>query len=1205
MSQVNPNSPKSQASQTAPGPLPLVRLEVARQGAPPQIAEVNDIGFVIGSVPGCDLRLPGAELPPVLCLISRHVGGASLRKLAPTCPMSLNGRSVTASNLAEGDLLNIGSITMVVRVEATAVPEVHNDPRPSGPVLKPISLSGSQAGREPPGHEKPTRLEAQGEKHRAGREQELVAREQTLARHEQEVVGLRQELADVHRQLYERYRQRRDRLAGLQNAIEQAARNLQERKRQVESQAQELAQRRSELGSQEADLSRARSELAEQSQAASSGQEQIVRERAQRESACLLMEQRLAQEREVLDKNQGQYQRDLIRLDRLQATLEQKQEQLHERAREVDQRAEQLQRTSREIEDQAKKLDAWHERLRGDEERMARQKNEQDAAAVQLKNRAAGLEGQQTTLAALRTRLERAREELRAEHQHLAEQQTRLHEAERDLQPRLEEAEKLHAELDADKRIRDEEQRQMEKRREDLESALAQLQQAQEAVSAQEATLAAREQELELRSVTVTQEQLRLQEHAGELTQLQERFLADRQALREREGALVQAEQARANLQDQLRRRADEIARKEEELAARAREQLAEASALVESAAQVERDRHHVPESQGPGTPDLADRTRELERLQDELARREHVLDQHLQKLRSSGRVVGTARKVLRQEQALLAQAQAKLALQDQQAQSELESARAQTVRLREQLPGLEQRARTAIDRLGQARAQLREHLAELHAYANQSQEDIEALRGQLQAEEAQLQEQRLALHKAREEQRLAVAAFRQQVIEWQGQVADMKRSLAEGETQLERRQAEVDEQARQIHASSARLAEKAELLERQEIDVAERHQEVEGHLEDMREWYRQKLRQLSERRQAECGTTPQTGSPIDDDAAESEGIAPRNILQITSDLAPGDRKLGELLRSLALVDAQTLTSLLLEARRQRRTLRQILLAGGYLTLYQMALIEAGNLDGLVLGRLRVVDRLGVTEHESLYRVYDPLRGHELLLRHLSETETENASRLDEFRQGFGRAAEVLHPHLAATFEVMEIAGRPAAAQEWLVGLPSTEWTPLAAVPGVWYRLLCQAALGLHTAHKSNLVHGHLAPGAFTITGEGILKIVGLGEPAWLSASPEKMDQQPDPAGDLLALGRSAEYWWALSARRKGARPKPPGKPLQAIVNRLTAKKASQRFGDTEALLEDLENAGSAMPANTEAWDRFLLYVREHATDQAGLRQSA
>src|SRR5258708_40338328 len=63
--------------------LPVVRVEVRAGKAKPTVYEVGDGGFLVGGVPGCDLRLPGPNLPPVLCLIARQPRGASLRKLAP------------------------------------------------------------------------------------------------------------------------------------------------------------------------------------------------------------------------------------------------------------------------------------------------------------------------------------------------------------------------------------------------------------------------------------------------------------------------------------------------------------------------------------------------------------------------------------------------------------------------------------------------------------------------------------------------------------------------------------------------------------------------------------------------------------------------------------------------------------------------------------------------------------------------------------------------------------------------------------------------------------------------------------------------------------------------------------------------------------------------------------------------------------------
>src|SRR5439155_6612885 len=192
-----------------------------------------------------------------------------------------------------------------------------------------------------------------------------------------------------------------------------------------------------------------------------------------------------------------------------------------------------------------------------------------------------------------------------------------------------------------------------------------------------------------------------------------------------------------------------------------------------------------------------------------------------------------------------------------------------------------------------------------------------------------------------------------------------------------------------------------------------------------------------------------------------------------------------------------------------------------------------------------VVDRLRATAHEAVYRVFDPRSGREAVLRHLAETEARDAVRPDEFRQRFAGAAAVRHPHLAATFEVLEIAGRPAALQEMLTGLPSADWPQLVAVPGVCYRLLCQAALGLATAHQAGLVHGHLDAGALLLTVDGTLKICGFGEPPWLAARSGLPNRASDSAdGDILALGRLAAGWLATAPKRKNGKSK-TADPLQ------------------------------------------------------------
>ena len=469
--------------------------------------------------------------------------------------------------------------------------------------------------------------------------------------------------------------------------------------------------------------------------------------------------------------------------------------------------------------------------------------------------------------------------------------------------------------------------------------------------------------------------------------------------------------------------------------------------------------------------------------------------------------------------------------------------------------------------------------------------------------EAEQVRQQAAGLSRARDEHHVAVAAFRQQLITWQGQLAEMKRDMSRDESRLEQRHAEVE-------ATSARLAQQAEQLEAQEREVSQRRGEVERHLDDMREWYRRKLRELSERHRAEDQETTSATSALSASEGHdsTEGESP-DILRLTDPIEAGDRQLGDLLQSLELVEPDSLRTLLVQARRQRQSLRQVLLASGSITLYQLALIEAGNVDGLVLGPVRVLDRLRVTPRETVYHVFDPRRGEEAgrgeaLLRHLAEEEMQDAVHPDEFRQRFGAASALEHPNVLATWEVLEINGRPAVLQEWLMGLPATDWPALISFSGIWYRLVSQAALGLKAAHEAGLVHGRLDASRLLLTSDGLVKICGFGEPPWLAGS-ELSQSEPSADDDLAALARLATHWATMpSPRPKGGKPKPLAEPLQPILQRLSAD-SGEHYPTAAALLEDLDRVAGIAPVNPEAWNRFLRFVRDRCGPEKAIRQSA
>ena len=198
----------------------------------------------------------------------------------------------------------------------------------------------------------------------------------------------------------------------------------------------------------------------------------------------------------------------------------------------------------------------------------------------------------------------------------------------------------------------------------------------------------------------------------------------------------------------------------------------------------------------------------------------------------------------------------------DRTAREEAEAFRRQVATdlqaLRAEAPELDGQAQAVLDRLAAGRDVLRGHLAELGDFARQSRGDLDDVRAQVRAEADRLQAQAADLDRAKAEHRLAVTAFRQQLVDWQARVGEIKRTLTGSESRLEARAAAVDEAARQVDATTQHLAEQADQLRRDRDAVAQRRTSVERHLADMREWYRKKLRDLAGARTR----GPTTGRP-------------------------------------------------------------------------------------------------------------------------------------------------------------------------------------------------------------------------------------------------------------------------------------------------------------------------------------------------------
>jgi len=729
------------------------------------------------------------------------------------------------------------------------------------------------------------------------------------------------------------------------------------------------------------------------------------------------------------------------------------------------------------------------------------------------------------------------------------------------------------------------------------------------------AQLAAREQQLQRQQAELTAVRSEL---AQLRSQLAERF-------RERREKLLARQQG-------VHRAARKLAQRKRQLEAREKavytlgEETTRARAEVQSAA--ERHRRERAELEERATM-LAARQTHLERRETELAAKEAALEtaqkQHQGELVRLERIqasIDQRQRMLDQRTLELDSRQEQLAQQEQELLQTQQALATQTHELQRQAESLEKREADLAQRLTLLQTQ-QENLQALRAR-------LEALRDQLRLQEQDLADQRIMhdaaveehTRRAQEIERLhaEVLADRQALQREQEQFAQRRATLEQAIVQLRQtrdsldaeqkalearmaewernasRSADVEEASNRLAAKHRALKERESALEQREQQLQEREAELARRAATAEELHtlqaelRQQASELA-RREAELAARQQA---LADEAAASTAAQEATVVATTAPMAESndlaDRALAELLQTHGLMDAEVLSSLLSEARRQRRSLRQFLLTQGHLSLYQLALIEAGNPEGLLLGPLRIVDKLPSTPRETVFRVFDPRSQQQGVLRHLADSEMADAVRPDEFRSRFSAAQSVVHGNVAQVREVLEIHSRPAVLLEWVNGLASSDWPGLAAAPGAWFRLVCQAVLALHAAHEHGLCHGHLEANSFVLSEDGTLKLLGLGEPAWLS---QAKVYEETPAADLVALGHLMAGWAATPPGGKAVKSKPLPEELARLVQRVQAGE----FDSAQSLIEELDRVSVRVPASGTAWERLLKYVAEQTAE--------
>jgi hypothetical protein len=153
------------------------------------------------------------------------------------------------------------------------------------------------------------------------------------------------------------------------------------------------------------------------------------------------------------------------------------------------------------------------------------------------------------------------------------------------------------------------------------------------------------------------------------------------------------------------------------------------------------------------------------------------------------------------------------------------------------------------------------------------------------------------------------------------------------------------------------------------------------------------------------------------------------------------------------------------------------------------------SLEGLTLGRFRVVERIGSGGMGAVYRAEDvQLRRMVALKFPLLGRDVTGAARVHMLREA--RAAGALdHPNLCPIYEVGESDAGPFFAMPLYVGctlkdrLASGGALPLHDALDI----VAQLAAGLACAHRAGIVHRDIKPGNVMLLADGTLKLLDFG----------------------------------------------------------------------------------------------------------------
>ncbi len=305
------------------------------------------------------------------------------------------------------------------------------------------------------------------------------------------------------------------------------------------------------------------------------------------------------------------------------------------------------------------------------------------------------------------------------------------------------------------------------------------------------------------------------------------------------------------------------------------------------------------------------------------------------------------------------------------------------------------------------------------------------------------------------------------------------------------------------------------------------------------------------------------------------------------------------------------------------KSLAALLVSERVLTAFQAEQLLQGKWRRFVIGKYRVLERIGSGGMSSVYLCEHKYMRRRAAVKVLPTSMAEDPAALERFYLEARAVAALDHPNIVRAYDVDQDDDLHYLVMEYVEGLSLQDLVrkegPLA--PARATELMRQAALGLQHAHDTaGLVHRDIKPGNLIVDKAGTLKILDLGLARFFHEENESITQKYDETvlgtadylapeqildshsvdirADVYSLGTTLYYClagkapfaegtipqkliWHQTRQPKAIRRVRPEVPaaLEAVLMKMMAKDPNERYQDPKEVVQAL---AGCLPAAIE-----------------------